>query len=86
MLTYTDLHVTTTEFGRIAISAMPFGYMITCTRAGGWELWLDGKFIAGEFDKDHPLALDVAGTTICSMIPFQETIRHRVIGTVVKKN
>lgn len=85
-VSYHDLHITTTELGRIAISDMPFGYMVTCTRVGGWELWLDAKLVAGEFDKDRPLALDVAGTTICSMIPLREVIRHRSIETVVKKN
>ena len=45
-----------------------YTYRLTCTCAGGWELWglLDGKekLLAGEFD-EAPLRIYVDGVLIC---------------------
>jgi hypothetical protein len=63
---YHDLHVTTPEIPRRPIFDLPFGLMVTCSRAGGWGLSRDGLVIAGEYGgPDAWLVLDVAGHVIC---------------------
>jgi hypothetical protein len=57
------------EGGRFHIFDMPYSWHLTCTRAGGWELWdmwcAEGKLLAGEFNKRKPLRVYVAGVLIC---------------------
>jgi hypothetical protein len=65
---YHDLYITTKAIERTSIFDLPFGFMLTCTRAAGWELWNDpyGKkpsLVAGEYDTNG-LRLDVAGHII----------------------
>ena len=69
---YHDLHITTADMPRRAVSALPFDLMVTCTRAGGWELWrVTGpqtqEVIAGEYGGPG-LRLDVAGHVICDSL------------------
>lgn len=79
-VSYHDVHVTVPHLGRVALCNLPYGYKITCTRVGGWELWNEVGCIGGEFNKEWPLVIDVAGEVICSNPPHKETISHRVMG------
>lgn len=65
---YHDLHVRAAPLsgGRKPLSSLPFGYQVTCTRVGGWELWLHDMLIASEYGGRHKwLVLDVGGHVIC---------------------
>lgn len=61
--TYHDLFITTAHLERTSIFNLPHGYLVTCTRAAGWELRTDEKLVAGEF-MDAGLRLDIAGHVI----------------------
>lgn len=65
MNSYHDLYVTTALIPRTRLFELPFKYIVTCTRAGGWELRLnvEDKLLAGEFHTDG-LRLDVDGVVI----------------------
>ena len=72
---YHDLHIETAKIPRTSIFNLPFGYMLTCTRVGGWELWLHPdigreKLVAGEYDTNG-LRLDVAGQVIVDSLTEQ---------------
>ena len=48
---------------------LPYGYQITCTRVGGWELWykefdMEYKQVGGEYDSKS-FQIEVAGKIIC---------------------
>lgn len=64
---YHDLHVTTDTIPRTRLTDLPGQLMVTCTRAGGWTLWLCGaskdKRLAGEYCEPG-LRLDVGGAVI----------------------
>lgn len=66
-VSYHDLHITTAEMPRRSIFNLPYNLMVTCTHAGGWELWRRGVFretlLAGEFCS-RGLRIDVAGHVI----------------------
>lgn len=71
MSTYHDLYITTPHIQRRSIGSLPYELMITCTRAGGWELWrmnvhgISDELLAGEYaHPDQWLVLDVAGHVI----------------------
>ena len=66
MTSYHDLHITTRLLPRTSIFNLPFDLKLTCTRVGGWELWLDEDRVAGEFvtSAKDGLRLDVAGHVI----------------------
>lgn len=70
---YHDLHITTAEIPRTSIFNLPFALFVICTRTGGWELWekWDGKErqLAGEYNNDNGLRLDVNGTIIVDSLP-----------------
>jgi hypothetical protein len=73
---YHDLHVTTKDIKRVSIFDMPYGYEVTCTRVGGWQLWFKwgdaaARRVAGEYDEG--LRLDVDGHVICdSLTPLPD--------------
>jgi hypothetical protein len=64
---YHDLHITTATLERTSIFDLSYGLQVTCTRAGGWQLWntWGGKeeLLAGEYD-GNGLRLDVGGNII----------------------
>lgn len=69
--TYHDLHITTPELPRTSIFNLPFNVQVTCTRAGGWQVWhrpdrdSEDVLLAGEYaGDDKALRLDVAGHVI----------------------
>jgi len=75
---YHDLYITTAEIERASIFDLAFNCLLTCTHAGGWELWLavddTGKreVAAGEYDT-RGLRLDIDGYVICdSLTPKEE--------------
>lgn len=84
---YHDVEV---EYGgkRFRLFDVSYGLRLTCTRAGGWELWnmWEGKeeFLAGEF-RDPPLRVYVAGVLICgvandsSFSAFLQSLRDRFL-------
>ena len=66
-------------------SSMPYGYLLQCTRAAGWELWSrsekydqkDDQLIAGEYLADEEDA----------RIPFRLWFgEHLVFDSTLKKN
>lgn len=68
---YHDLYVTTADMRRTSIFNLPFGITVTCTRTGGWELWRSNggdcrtwERVAGEYELEDWLVLDVNGTVI----------------------
>lgn len=73
---YHDVHVTTATIPRTALSALPYGYELTCNRVGGWCLWgppdrpvpygTRPKLVGGEYDRG--LRVDVAGHVICDSL------------------
>lgn len=76
-LSYHDLHVTTAQIPRTSIFNLPYGLQVTCDRVGGWQLWdmnqtlypkglppSKGVLLAGEYDGEKWLVLDVAGHVI----------------------
>ncbi len=71
--TYHDLHITTVDMERTAISNLPFNVEVTCTRSAGWQVWHrpDPKGppvkLAGEYGEG--LRLDVAGHVIVDSLP-----------------
>jgi hypothetical protein len=71
--TYHDLHVTTPDQPRIALSNMAHGFEVSCNRAAGWCLSYrgpDGRpVIAASEYGDAWLALDVNGVIICDSRP-----------------
>lgn len=67
-----ELYITTKDMKRTSISDLPFGHMVTCNRVGGWELWLGEETrLAGEYEPEHWLVLDVDGQVICDSRPEQ---------------
>ena len=68
--TYHDLHITTEHIPRTSIFNLPFGYEVTCTRVGGWQLWAYDHRVAGEYDEG--LRIDVAGHVICDSLTDQQ--------------
>ncbi len=38
-MSYHNLFITTENIKRTSIFNLPYGYMVTCTRVTGWELW-----------------------------------------------
>ncbi len=56
---YHDLYITTSKIKRTRLFNMPYGYEIICNRIGGWQLVMENKIIAGEYDKG--LRLDING-------------------------
>lgn len=72
---YHDLHITTADLARRSVFDLPYSYRVTCTRAGGWELWhishnmalgalpAHEELLAGEYHTKG-LRLDVAGHVI----------------------
>jgi len=57
---YHDLHITTTSIERTSIFDLPYNLLVTCTRAGGWELWDHDRkapAIAGSFKDPGPLCI-----------------------------
>lgn len=71
---YHDLHITTPKLTRKSIFNLPFRVEITCTRAGGWQVWakkedgLPDELLGAEYNYDLPLILDVAGHVIVDSI------------------
>lgn len=63
---YHDLHITTAQIPRTSIFNLPYGLEVRCTRITGWQLWnMDRvQLLAGEFDSESWLVLDVAGHVI----------------------
>lgn len=65
MPSYHDLHITTATLPRTRISNLPYGYLVACTRIGGWFLIVDGEVAAGEYEEPgRGLRLDVAGHVV----------------------
>lgn len=63
---YHDLHITTANLPRTSIFDLPYDYEVSCTRVGGWTVWLNGERVGGEYDEG--LRLDVAGHVICDSL------------------
>lgn len=68
---YHDLHITTPDLPRTSIFNLPFNVQVTCTRAGGWQVWhrpvreAQDVILAGEYaGNEKALRLDVAGHVI----------------------
>ncbi|UTC29188.1 hypothetical protein BAMBUS_01060 [Brevundimonas phage vB_BpoS-Bambus] len=73
---YHDLHLTTEDMERTSIFDLPYNVAVTCTRAGGWQVWHKpdpsgpARQLAGEFAGDgQGLRLDVAGHVIVDSLP-----------------
>jgi hypothetical protein len=67
--TYHELYITTADIPRASIFDLPYGYEVTCTRVGGWQLLKDSgsTLIAGEYSA-HGLRLDLGGHVICDSL------------------
>lgn len=66
-MSYHDLYVATEVLPRTRLFDLPFWLMVTCTRTGGWELWMDQTLIAGEYHTAG-LRLDANGTVLCDSL------------------
>jgi hypothetical protein len=67
---YHDLHLTTPTLPRTSLFNLPFDIEVSCTRAGGWEVWRSKQCIGGEYHgPDKWLLLDVGGHVICDTRP-----------------
>lgn len=64
---YRDLEIETAEIPKTSTFNLPYDLSVTCTRAGGWELWDNSgstsRLIAGEYDTNW-LRLTVGDTVI----------------------
>lgn len=79
-----DLYVTTDRLPKTALSHMPPGFEVICTRGGGWELWfhavdaptdeLLSTRIATELPVPgvHGLKLEVGTTVLCDSLKPKE--------------
>lgn len=63
-MSYHDVHVTTPDIPRTSIFDLPYGYALACTRVTGWTLDMGGRVVAGEYETDAWLVIDVAGHVI----------------------
>lgn len=67
-LSYHDLHITTRDIPRTALTDLPYRVQVTCSRVAGWrvvafaERGLPEEILGGEYDGG--LILDVAGYVI----------------------
>jgi hypothetical protein len=82
-MSYHDLYITTNGIKRTSIFNLPFNVVVTCTRAGGWEVWdthVNGfpvrgdrwTLMGGEYSEEKPLRLDVKGTTVVDSFKEKE--------------
>lgn len=74
---YHDLHITTVKFSRRAISDLPYGYELICSRVRGWSLWFKGDnetiLVAEEFHgRGEGMRLDIAGHVILDSLTTPE--------------
>jgi hypothetical protein len=80
---YHDLYITTGKIKRTRISDLPFGYVVSCERVGGWTLtnWevdpgggsianppVGARVVIAEEFGRRGLLLDVAGHVICDSL------------------
>lgn len=68
-VSYHDVHITTEEIARTSIFDLPYGYELACTRVTGWQLTLGDQIIAGEYEGDRWLIVDVAGHVVIDSTP-----------------
>jgi hypothetical protein len=66
---YHDLYITTEKIKRTRLCDLPFNFMVTCTRVGGWELWdvfkgFNASICLGGECSDKWLVLDSNGTIL----------------------
>ena len=61
---YHDLHITTPQIERTSIFNLPYGLEVACNRVTGWTLRDGKRVLAGEYEGDDWLVLDVAGYVI----------------------
>lgn len=74
-VSYHDLHVTTADIPRTALSSLPHGYEVVCNRVSGWALVRDGVVLAEEFGKG--LRLDLHDIVIVDSLTPQKTEEQR---------
>lgn len=67
---YHDLFIQTPDIERTSIFDLPYNVEVHCTRVTGWQVWetsgglQNARLLAGEFEGEKWLVLDVAGTVI----------------------
>jgi hypothetical protein len=71
---YHDVFVTTREIPRTSVFDLPYGYELSCTRVGGWQLIRHpdsgpAAVVAEEYSSHHWLVIDVAGHTVLDSRP-----------------
>lgn len=67
-------HDVVVHFGEqsIRLCDASYGLRLTCTRAGGWDLWNvwrgDEKLLGSEYG-DEPFCIEVRGVAVCGVLP-----------------
>lgn len=62
---YHDVYVETSQLKRTSIFDLPFNFLLTCNRVGGWSLFRNGVTIGSEYGGvGKGLKIDVDGVVI----------------------
>ncbi len=70
---YHDVHLTLSDGKRQRLGDMPFNIELSCTRVGGWQVWVmntdpgarSGNRLGSEYDPVDWLVVDIDGVPIC---------------------